>query len=268
MRLGLGTGGFLNTAPYGIDQARAVSRLEEGLGVIRALWESRGRPVTRDGEFFTLHDAVMDIPPYHGKRPPIFVGALGPRMLAIAGRHGDAWLPDFPRSPHTYGERLSAIRAAAADAGRDPDKIVGSGLFFVITASSPGAVEQLLDTPLARMWPLFLPAAEWTRLGASHPLAAEYERRGLQPDSWRELALPALMDEQTALALADQVPDQVLAETMLIGTPGELVERFREYRRAGLTHPILLNFATPRQPKLVAIANSSFVKLARKLKPL
>lgn len=255
MRLGLGTGAFENTSPYGIDQGHAVSRLEEGLGVIRALWDSGGRPVNRDGEFFALKDALLDIPPYRGTRPPIFVGAYGPRMLAIAGRYGDGWISTFAGSPKSYGERLAAVRAAAADAGRDPGNIVGSCMFFVITASSQGAVEQLLDTPLPRMWPLFLPAAEWARAGASHPLGAKFNGD----------VLPHLIDEQTALALADQVPDRLLTETMLVGTPGELVERFREYGRAGLTHPIVLNFATPTQTKLLRAANSSFMKLLRKL---
>jgi phthiodiolone/phenolphthiodiolone dimycocerosates ketoreductase len=258
MRLGLGTGAFENTAPFGIDQSRAVSRLEEGLGVIRALWDSGGQPVIRDGEFFPLQNALLDIPPYRGTRPPIFVAAHGPRMLSVTGRYGDAWMPAYLRPPKAYGESLNSIRAVASDAGRDPNRIVGSGLFFVLTASSPAAVEELFDTPLVKTWPLHLPAAEWVRLGASHPLG---------PDFNGEI-LPHLIDEPTALAWSEQVPDDLLRQCMLAGTPDEVSERLAEYGSAGLTHPILLNFAVPKRTKLALVANSSFAQLLRRVKRL
>ena len=257
MRLGLGTGAYENTGPYGIDQSRPVSRLEEGLGVIRALWDSGGRPVSRDGEFFPLKDALFDLPPYKGTRPPIFVAAHGPRMLAIAGRYGDAWLPNYAESPQAYGERLGIVRAAAADAGRDPDKIIGSGQFFVITAPSKDAVEQLLDTPLLKAaCPVLFPPREFARVGARHPLGPESKGEVVQH----------LLDEQTALAWAEQVPDRLLTESMYVGTPDELVARLREYGRAGLTHPVLSNLAMPRTPKLAIAASRSFSRLLRDLK--
>src|SRR6201992_3193289 len=46
--LGLGSGESENTVPYGFDFARSVSRVEEGLKVIRLLWASDG-PATFEG---------------------------------------------------------------------------------------------------------------------------------------------------------------------------------------------------------------------------
>jgi phthiodiolone/phenolphthiodiolone dimycocerosates ketoreductase len=254
MRLGLGTGAFENTAPFGIDQSRAVGRLEEGLAVIRALWDSGGRPLSREGEFFPLRDALFEIPPYRGTRPPIFVAAHGPRMLRIAGRYGDAWMPAFLRQPDVYAESLDSVRSAASDAGRDPQKVVASGLFFVLTAPSPGAVEELLHSPLARSWALHLPAAEWAAVGASHPLG---------PDFDSEL-LPHLLDESTVLGWVEQL----LSHYILVGTPEEVCDSVQEYGRAGLTHPILLNFATPKRAKLALQANLAFAQLLRRVKRL
>lgn len=256
MRLGLGTGVSENSEPFGIDQSRAVARLEEGLAVIRALWDSHGQPVDRDGEFFPLKRALLDIPPYRGTRPPILVGAQRPRMLAIAGRYGDGWMPLTMRSPELYAEGFTAVRSAAADAGRDPALIAGSGMVYVMTASSPTAVDELLDSPLPRTLALHLPASEWARAGGSHPLGSDFNGE----------LLPHLIDEQTALAWASQVPDTLLKEVVFAGTPDQLAEQLRGYGRVGLTHPIVLNVAMPQRPKLILAANTAFDKLLRTLK--
>jgi phthiodiolone/phenolphthiodiolone dimycocerosates ketoreductase len=258
VRLGLGTGAYENTVPFGIEDTRAVSRLEEGLAVIRALWDSGGRVLSREGELFPLRDALFEIPPYRGTRPPIFVAAHGPRMLKIAGRYGDAWMPAFLRPPDSYAQSLDSVRSAASDAGRDPERIVGSGVFFVLTAPSQSAVEELLGSPLTRTWALHLPATEWAEAGATHPLGADF---------YSEF-LPHLLDESSALVLAEQVPDKLLARSTLAGTPEDVADAFAEYGRAGLNHPVLLNFATPKRAKLALQANVAFARLLRRVKRL
>src|SRR3954452_2301330 len=65
--LGIGTGEREGNEPYGVDWSKPVGRFIEAVATIRALWESDGRPITRDSEFFPLHDAMFDLPPYKGK---------------------------------------------------------------------------------------------------------------------------------------------------------------------------------------------------------
>ena len=129
--LGIGAGERENTEPYGISLSRSVSRTEEALRVIRLLWSSRD-PVSFDGEFFQLKDAALALRPYLKRPPPIWVAAMGPRMLDLAGRLGDGWLP-HTLSVSRYREALARVHAAAATAGRDPSSItpglVVTGLF-------------------------------------------------------------------------------------------------------------------------------------------
>lgn len=233
--LGIGTGERENNEPYGVPWSKPVARFEEALGVIRALWDSDGRPVTRDGEFFPLKDALFDVPAFKGTRPPIYVAAHGPRMLRLTGRYGDAWMPAWPQSAKTYGERFDAVREAASDAGRDPASIVGSGWFFVVTAPSAGAVDDLLATDIARSFALTIPAEQWRTFGAEHPLGSDFT--GLQD------LLPHTIDEETALRYARAVPDGLLASSFITGTPTEVVDRLAEYHQQGLRHPVLLNAA-------------------------
>ena len=109
--LGLGSGERMNVVPYGVDFSRPVSRLAEGIEVIRLLWGANG-PVDYEGRFFRLKDAVLGLSPYSDEPPPLWTAAHGPRMLDITGRLADGWLPT-KLSPLRYGEALGAIREAS-----------------------------------------------------------------------------------------------------------------------------------------------------------
>lgn len=258
--LGIGTGERENNEPYGVPWSRPVARFEEAVAVIRALWDSDGRPVSRAGEFFPLKDAVFDVPPFKGTRPPIYVAAHGPRMLRITGRFGDAWMPAWPQSAKTYGERMGVVREAASDAGRDPFSIVGSGWFFVVTAPSAAGVEDLLATDIARSFALTIPGAEWAKFGGEHPLGRDFT--GLQD------LLPHTIDEATALRYARMVPDGLLAGSFLTGTPAEILERLAEYRDQGLQHPVLLNASPFMHFPKGATSIPALVTLLRRLRRL
>jgi alkanesulfonate monooxygenase SsuD/methylene tetrahydromethanopterin reductase-like flavin-dependent oxidoreductase (luciferase family) len=113
--LGIGIGGHpAEHAAYGIpfpDAPERVARLEEAVGVLRALWT--GGPVTSEGAFYSLHDACAA--PIPAPPPPIVVGAESRAGAALAARLGDGWT--VPAA--ALGERLPAYREALAAAGRD-----------------------------------------------------------------------------------------------------------------------------------------------------
>src|SRR6476659_7720881 len=71
--LGVGSGEMENCTPYGFDFDKPVSRFEEALKVIRLLWDTDG-PVDFEGQFYQLHHARLDIEPYGGKTPKLWVG--------------------------------------------------------------------------------------------------------------------------------------------------------------------------------------------------
>src|SRR5215211_645657 len=122
--LGIGTGEREGNEPYGVHWSKPVARFEEAMATIRALWDSGGKLVSRDSPYFPLRNAIFDLPPYRGKWPEIWVAAHGPRMLRIAGRHADAWVPFVISRPTDYARALEGVRAAASDAGRDAMSIV------------------------------------------------------------------------------------------------------------------------------------------------
>ena len=91
--LGLGSGEQLNIAPYGIEWAKPVAKLAEGLEIIRLLMNAGNEKVDFEGRHFRLQDAVMGLDPYGDRHPEIWLAAHGPRMLSLTGQYADGWLP-------------------------------------------------------------------------------------------------------------------------------------------------------------------------------
>ena len=89
--LGIGIGGAPREhKAYGIDfpdPKERAARLEEAIGVLRALWT--GGPLTRESPFYPLRDATAY--PVPKPPPPIVIGGETPAGARLAGRIGDGW---------------------------------------------------------------------------------------------------------------------------------------------------------------------------------
>ena len=119
--LGVGAGGMWEEiVALGVPRLSPGDRvraLEEAIMVVRAL-SGGGDPVTFDGEFYQ----VTGLTPAAAATPPIWIGALGPKTLAVTGRHADGWIPGHLadwRSTRVVESR-PVIDEAAASVGRDP----------------------------------------------------------------------------------------------------------------------------------------------------
>jgi alkanesulfonate monooxygenase SsuD/methylene tetrahydromethanopterin reductase-like flavin-dependent oxidoreductase (luciferase family) len=123
--LGLGAGGFWDAIAAMGAQRRSgkesVDALEEAIAVIRLVWSGE-RSVSFEGEHYRLHGVKPGPQPAHPIG--IWLGAYGPRMMRVAGRLADGWLPSLPRLPlEEIPPRQRAIDEAARAAGRDPAAI-------------------------------------------------------------------------------------------------------------------------------------------------
>ncbi len=90
--LGLGTGEALNehiTGEHWPEYEVRSERLEESVGIIRALWT--GDVTSHHGRHFTVENArIYDVP---DELPPIVIAAGGRRSAELAGRIGDGlWM--------------------------------------------------------------------------------------------------------------------------------------------------------------------------------
>ena len=122
--LGMGAGGMEEEiVALGVPRLSPAARiraLEEAIMVVRAL-SGGGDPVTFDGEFYQ----VTELTPAAAPTPPIWIGALGPKALAVTGRHADGWIPGHLADWRStlVAESRPIVDEAAASVGRDPTDV-------------------------------------------------------------------------------------------------------------------------------------------------
>jgi phthiodiolone/phenolphthiodiolone dimycocerosates ketoreductase len=232
--LGIGNGERENVEPYGMPWGKQVARLEEALTIIRLLWSSGGRPVSFEGKFWTLRDAVFDLPLYAGKPPRIWIAAHAPRMLALTGRFGDGWLPTLRSTPAEYRRRLDVILAAGAAAGRSMDHFMPCQMILVALGESRQQVIDIaMKSRLGAALALLAPDEAWQAQGKTHPLGAGF-------GGFYEIVPPRVTDEQIDAAAREMTPELLLT-SMYAGSPSEIRDEVAPLVEAGARHIIVSN---------------------------
>lgn len=126
LELGLGTGWFVpEHERFGVPFPPArelVDRFAEAVELIDRLLTHD--VTTWQGTYYGVREAPFRPPPVQRPRPPLTLGAHGPRMLGIAARFADRW--------NSYGtteeirERNERLDQACAAIGREPRSIIRS----------------------------------------------------------------------------------------------------------------------------------------------
>jgi alkanesulfonate monooxygenase SsuD/methylene tetrahydromethanopterin reductase-like flavin-dependent oxidoreductase (luciferase family) len=126
LRLGLGAGWQEREhEAHGFDLLetdRRFARFEEGLEVVTRLLQSDG-PVSFDGEFYRLRDAVLMPRSPRPGGPPIVIGGNGPRRtLPLVARYADEWNAVFA-IPERFAELNARLDGLLREAGRPPERV-------------------------------------------------------------------------------------------------------------------------------------------------
>ena len=196
MILGLGTGP---------PDPGALGRLRSYVEGVRSLFDGRTIADDRHGEPFRLGLPVR--PPL-----PVWIAALGPRAVALAGEVADGVLLNWC-TPERVAEARRTVDASARAAGRDPrDVTIGVYVRAVIGPEPDHA----------------LPA-----------LRAAAGRYAGYPAYARQFAAMGLGDEARAAADAvrsgrpDEVPERLVRAVTVAGADGEAAAALERYRTAG-----------------------------------
>jgi F420-dependent oxidoreductase-like protein len=104
------------------DIPTRMARFEEGLEVITRLL-NRDEPVTYEGKFFQLREALLLPRPQRTRGPEIMIGGSGPkRTLPLVARFADIWNGGF-LSPAAFEERSAMLDQMLRTAGRNPSDV-------------------------------------------------------------------------------------------------------------------------------------------------
>ncbi|MBB5915676.1 phthiodiolone/phenolphthiodiolone dimycocerosates ketoreductase [Nocardia transvalensis] len=216
LALGIGAGDPGQLRPFGLHQGtERTGRLH----YIRPALEQLHALRTAESPW---PDA--DLPAAHRDGYDLYIAAHGPRMLALTARYGDGWIPSSI-GPADYARKLSLLRQQAEQAGRDPHAV--KPLLFLWTALAGTRKESraLLDHPTVRAVALYRGKAAFDAAGARYPLAHGY--------------IPHEVPAGDADTLLRGIPDEIVEQAVLHGSPDDVRRRLDEYHRAGCEHVIL-----------------------------
>jgi alkanesulfonate monooxygenase SsuD/methylene tetrahydromethanopterin reductase-like flavin-dependent oxidoreductase (luciferase family) len=192
-RLRIGPYVFANDFRHPLVMAReaAIDRLAEALPLVKRLLE--GETVTHAGPHYRLRGASVSPRPVQRPRPPLHIGAGGPRMLRLAAREAEivGLIPQFTTGGRpmvrdateaALARKVDVVRATAGDQfGRLELSIycadagmVGSG--HGLAGSAAAAAKALLVAPVGSPYLLYGTLAQLRerlerrrdRLGISH----------------------------------------------------------------------------------------------------
>ena len=227
--LGLAAGAeeFLGWA--GIPRPLPLTRTREAVRAVRAL--ARGeRPAEQPGtgEGWTA-EAYLRFPA--GDPAPVYVGAMSPRMLAMAGAEAEGVLP-LLYPPEHFPVARDLVHAGAREAGRDPAEVDVAAAFWVSVDDDRARAERALAEKIAYYGASFSPYL--------------LERAGLSVADFAGI--------QAALAAGEpeRATDLVTPAMLRLGIAGdadEVVRRCRWLQEQGATH---LSFGPPLGPDPVA----------------
>jgi len=250
-RLGLGVSGpQVSEGWHGVRFAKPLARTREYIDIVR-LALSREK-VVYDGSTYTL-----PLPDGPGKalhlmlhpareQIPIYLAAIGPKNLELAGELADGWQPVF-YSPDHADEQLARIRTGRAKVGKDLDG-------FDVAATVPLVVGDDLEacaTPVRAHAALYVGGMGSREQNFYNALAC---RMGYADEAKRvqDLYLERRHDEAAAT-----VPFEFIDRTSLLGPVDRLAERMREFAAGGVTTLSITTYATDPQERLTAIRTAA-----------
>ena len=150
-RLILGIGAGWHEAEYrafGYPFDHRVTRFEEGLRIVHGLL--RQGKVDFVGRYHEARECELRPRGPRPGGPPILIGSIGARMLALLARYADLWNAYFPHTenrPAGVAPLRDRVDAACREVGRDPATLGRTAAVFVDMAPGSGA-----SPPLPAHW--------------------------------------------------------------------------------------------------------------------
>lgn len=232
-RLGLGVSGpQVVEGWHGQPFARPLGRTREYVAIVREVLR-RERPVEFHGEHYQIpyqgRDATGLGKPLrsilHGRADlPIYLAAIGPRNVALAGEVADGWLPIF-FSPRRMAMFRGWLEEGFRKAGRGAEGFDVMPVAGVVVGDDVDGCRALIKARLA----LYVGGMGARGRNFYNELACRY---GYEDAARRvqDLYLAGRKEEAAAA-----VPDALVDEVALCGPRDRIRERLAEWRACGLT---------------------------------
>jgi F420-dependent oxidoreductase-like protein len=217
---------------YGQPFAKPLARTREYIGVLRDIWARKG-PVTNDGEHYPLPLPASELgkplkSSIHPLREdiPVYLGAEGPKNIALAAELCDGWLALFFSPQHEGFYRDALAEGFARDGARR------SADDFEVAATVPFIPTDDIEAGVNMLRPMY--ALYFGGMGAkSKNFHADVAvRMGFEGDvaQIKDLYLSGKKEEAAAA-----VPRELIEQLALIGPPDKLKHDLEPWRDSIVT---------------------------------
>lgn len=202
---------------YGTEFDRPVERMKELVGALRAIFDTwaTGERLNFRGEYYrhTLMTPTFVPPATPYGPPPIYLGALGPRLTRATAEVADGLLVmPFGSTKYLHENTMPAVRAGLAAAGRREEdfEVVPE----VIVSVATGRDDDHLST---------------RRLLAFYGSTPAY-KPVLDAHGWGELQLElnTMSKQGRWQEMTTLISDEILHTIAACGTPAEVAEHVRD----------------------------------------
>ena len=208
----------------GVPFSRPIARLRQTIRVVRRLLA--GETVSSKGYHFNIDDASLGAAAPR-QRVPIYIAALGPQMLELAGEMADGVLMNWTAESF-MPQAIEHISRGAHVAGRDVSEIDIAGYVRVAPGGDEEAVRASLRTQVAR-----------------YATNAYYRNFFVETGFGEEMAEAADALHAGDLARASEaITLEMQDQVAVVGSPEHCRAALERRRAAGLQLPVIAPFAT------------------------
>lgn len=221
--LGLGAGSNVFFRAAGIQAPGHLARTTQGVLAIRALLDGQS-PADIEGidDGWSTHARLQEPAP-----TPIYVGAMGPKMLALTGRLADGALA-LCLPPAHYHRVASQIDAGAREAGRTIDDFDLAACLWCSVDPDPELARQAMAAHIAR----YAGSLSKDALIANGQEPGEFDRvQQLVSEGREDDAVRAVSDRMLGLGI--------------VGGPSDVVDQCLALIESGVRH---ISFGPPMGP--------------------
>lgn len=213
---------------HGLAFQRPLVQLREAVSVIRKVLT--GERVNFEGEFYRHKNFRLNMPP-PPQPVPLYLGALGPKMLQLAGEIAEGvvlnWIP-----PHAIPEAIRQVEIGARRAGRSLGNFEIACFVRVSVTDDPGP---------ARAWL----ARELTGYSIVDSYARFFAGRGYGGEVEAVNGAWQAGDRQGAVK---RISSRMLDDLGIAGPERFCRERLNEFAKAGVTQLVVFPFSAEADP--------------------
>jgi F420-dependent oxidoreductase-like protein len=232
--LGLGVSGpQVVEGWYGMPFAKPLARTREYIGILRDIWARKG-PVVHEGEHYRLplpNGTGLGKPLKASIHPlrediPIYLGAEGPKNVALCAELCDGWLAMLfsPTHPEIHEAALKEGFSRPGARRRPEDFEVAATVPFIVSDDIDGALDALRP-----FYALYFGGmgAKGTNFHANVAIRMGYER---EIEEIQELYLSGKKDDAGA-----KIPRTLIEEMSLVGPAEKIRDDLEKWRESIVT---------------------------------